>query len=109
MSRGGQVDFQVNITNHDHPITAGIPDFGIHTEQYYLHMDPRSEVLAETTFSGAGQPWIKGVVMPVVFTKLWGQGRVAAVTLGHSASEFAVPEFLELVRRNVLWVARPNQ
>jgi len=105
---GGQVDFEVNITNHDHPITTGLRDFSIHTEQYYLHMDPRSEVLAETTFAGLGQPWIKGIVMPVVFTKPWGQGRVAAVTLGHTASEFAVPEFLEMVRRSALWAARAN-
>ena len=54
----------------------------------------------------AGCGWIKGIVMPVVFTKPWAQGRVAAVTLGHSTSEFALPEFLELVRRAVLWAAR---
>src|SRR5664279_5088507 len=35
---GGQVEFTVNITDHKHPITAGIPDFTLYTEQYYLHM-----------------------------------------------------------------------
>ncbi len=95
------------ITDYNHPITAGIPDFSLHTEQYYMHMDPRSELLAETTFSGVEAPWIKGIVMPVVFTRPWGQGRVFACTLGRVAADFAVPEFREIVRRGLVWAARP--
>jgi type 1 glutamine amidotransferase len=31
---GGVVDYEVNIADYDDPITAGIPDFKMHSEQY---------------------------------------------------------------------------
>ena len=54
---GGVIDYEVNITNHDDPITQGLSDFKMHSEQYYMHVDPSNEVLATTTFAGdqAGQ------------------------------------------------------
>ena len=57
---GGVIDYEVNITNHDDPITRGLGDFKMHSEQYYMHVDPSNEVLATTTFAGdqAGQYWI---------------------------------------------------
>src|SRR4051812_1114392 len=48
---GGIIDYTVNITNHDDPITAGIADFQMHSEQYYMHVDPSNQVLATTTFN----------------------------------------------------------
>ena len=58
---GNIIDYTVKITNHDDPITAGLNDFAMHSEQYYLHVDPSNEVLATTTFSGEYAPWIDGV------------------------------------------------
>jgi uncharacterized protein len=63
-------------------------------------------VLATTTFDGATAPWIAGVVMPVVWKRRWGQGRVFFCSLGHKARDFDVPEARELVRRGLLWAAR---
>ena len=37
---GNIIDYRVNITNHDDPITAGLNDFAMHSEQYYMHVDP---------------------------------------------------------------------
>src|SRR5947208_2028482 len=37
---GGTVDYRVNIINHTDPITAGLSDFAVHSEQYYMHVDP---------------------------------------------------------------------
>src|SRR4051812_37156501 len=48
---GGIINYTVNITNHDDPITAGISDFPMHSEQYYMHVDPSNQVLATTTFN----------------------------------------------------------
>jgi uncharacterized protein len=31
---GGIIDYEVNITDHDDPITAGLADFKMHSEQY---------------------------------------------------------------------------
>ncbi len=103
---GGVIDYEVNIINHTDPITAGLPDFKMHSEQYYMHTDPGNEVLATTTFSGDHAAWIKGTVMPVVWKRKWGEGRVFYTSLGHVAADFDVPEAKEIVRRGMLWAAR---
>jgi len=103
---GGIVTYKVNIINHEDPITAGIPDFKMTSEQYYMHVDPSNEVLATTTFSGEHIPWIKGCVMPVVWKRMWGKGRVFYTSLGHVAKDFEVPEALEIVKRGLLWASR---
>lgn len=102
----GITDYVVNITNHDDPITKGLSDFAMHSEQYYMHVDPGNEVLATTTFKGPAAPWIVGTVMPVVWKRMWGQGRVFYSSLGHVAADFAVPEAKEIQRRGMLWAAR---
>jgi type 1 glutamine amidotransferase len=104
---GGIVDYVVNITNHQDPITTGLKDFAMKSEQYYMHTDPGNEVLATTTFSDQyGTPWIKGTVMPVVWKRMWGQGKVFYTSLGHLAKDFDVPEAREILRRGMLWAAR---
>ena len=103
---GGILEYAVNITNHDDPITKGISDFKMVSEQYYMHTDPSNNVLATTTFAGADAPWVKGCVMPVVWTRAWGEGRVFYSSLGHVASDFDVPECLEIMKRGMLWAAR---
>jgi uncharacterized protein len=103
---GNIIDYTVQITNRDDPITAGLNDFAMHSEQYFLHVDPSNEVLATTTFSGEYAPWIDGCVMPVVWKRKWGQGRVFYCSLGHVVADFDVPEARELVRRGMHWAAR---
>ena len=103
---GGVIDYRVNITNHDDPITKGLEDFDMHSEQYYMHTDPGNEVLATTTFSGDHCAWIDGVVMPVVWKRVWGKGKVFYSSLGHVAADFNVPEVKEIVRRGLLWATR---
>ncbi len=103
---GGVIDYEVNIINHDDPITAGLKDFKMHSEQYYMHVDPGNEVLATTTFSGEYAPWIAGTVMPVVWKRRWGKGRVFYSSLGHVARDFDVPEARIIVQRGMLWASR---
>jgi len=103
---GGIIDCVVNIINHQDPITAGLEDFKIHSEQYYMHVDPSNQVLATTTFSGDEYPWIEGCVMPVVWKRHYGQGRVFYTSLGHVAADFDVPEARSIVQRGMLWASR---
>jgi len=100
------VDYTVNITKPNDPVMKGIKDFPYRSEQYYLHVDPSIEVLATTTFSGQYAPWTKGVVMPVVWKHLHGQGRVFYSSLGHASKEFQVPEMRTILKRGLLWAAR---
>ncbi|MFC1458371.1 ThuA domain-containing protein [Microvirga arabica] len=103
---GNIIDYRVNVTRPEDPVMEGISDFEYRSEQYYMHVDPSNEVLATTTFSGEHAPWIDGVVMPVVWKRRHGQGRVFYSSLGHVAKEFEVPEMRTILRRGMLWAAR---
>jgi type 1 glutamine amidotransferase len=83
----------------------GIASFAYRSEQYYMHVDPRNEVLATTTFDGAHAEWIEGVVMPVVWKTRYGRGRVFFTSLGHVAREFDVPQMATILRRGLVWAA----
>jgi type 1 glutamine amidotransferase len=103
---GGIIDYEVHISNPHDPLMQGLKDFQMKSEQYYMHVDPSNVVLASTTFSGEHAPWIKGCVMPVAWKRFWGQGRVFYSSLGHVASDFKVPEALEIMQRGMLWASR---
>jgi len=103
---GNIIEYAVDIAGRPDPITKGLSGFRIRSEQYYMLIDPAVEVLATTTFSAKPLPALDGVVMPVVWRKLYGKGRVFNCTLGHTAADFDVPEARELVKRGLLWAAR---
>jgi type 1 glutamine amidotransferase len=103
---GNIIDYKVDVTRPDDPVMAGIDSFEHRSEQYYMHVDPAIEVLATTTFNAGHAPWVDGVVMPVVWKKRFGQGRVFYSSLGHRAYELDVPEIRTLMTRGMLWAAR---
>lgn len=103
---GNIIDYTVQIVSDD-PIVAGLGEFAMHSEQYYMHVDPSNEVLATTTFSGDCAPWIAGTVMPVAWKRHYGEGRVFYCSLGHVASDFDVPEAKTIVERGLRWATRP--
>ena len=103
---GNIIDYTVNIVNHEDPITAGLHDFSMKSEQYYMHVDPSNQVLATTTFGNQHLSWIDKTVMPVVWKRQWGQGRVFYSSLGHVVKDFDVPEAREIVLRGMLWASR---
>jgi len=45
-------------------------------------------------------------VMPVVWKRPYGEGKVFYSTLGHVASDFEVPEAKEIMKRGCIWAAR---
>ena len=103
---GGQIDYKVTISNTSDPVTAGINDFNLKTEQYYMHYDPNIEILATTSFSGEHDAWIDGVEMPVVWKKNYGKGRVFYSALGHSEDIFDVPEIWNIMTRGIEWAVK---
>ena len=100
------MEYEVEITKPDDPIVAGISNFRMHSEQYYLHVDPGNEVLATPTFSGEVNPWIEGTVMPVIWKRHWGKGRVFYCSLGHVIGDFSTPELPEIMLRGMRWATR---
>ncbi|MEM6343507.1 MAG: ThuA domain-containing protein [Bacteroidota bacterium] len=102
---GGQILHEVNIGDQSDPVVAGIQDFSLKTEQYYMLVDPNVRVLASTRFSGEHHNWIEGAVMPVVWKKFYGNGRVFYFSLGHSPDVFDVPEAKAILLRGIRWAS----
>ena len=99
-------DYLVRIIQPADPIVAGVGDFAVRSEQYFMHVDPSNDVLATTTFQSASAPWINGTVMPVVWKRFYGRGRVFYQSIGHGIRELALPQVREITRRGLLWAAR---
>ncbi len=100
-------EYTVNISTVDSPITRGVQDFSVKSEQYYMHVDPAVKVLASTRFPVAPGPHSGNgpVDMPVVWTKLFGSGRVFYSSLGHTADVLATEPCMTLMRRGCSWAA----
>ena len=100
---GGVIDYSVQITDKKDPVTAGLKEFKMHSEQYYMHVDPNVKVMATTTFNADHDFWVDGCTMPVVWKKMYGKGRVFYTSLGHVMKDFEVPEALEIMQRGMRW------
>jgi type 1 glutamine amidotransferase len=101
------VNYRVRMVSDD-PLVAGIADFDVATEQYYLHIDPAVRIHAVCDFPVADGPHAPNgpVAMPVVFSKLWGQGRVYYNALGHQAGVINHGPARVLMRRGLMWAAK---
>ena len=80
-----------------------------------MHVDPGNHVLATTTFKGnepaSGRSnyicnWIEGTVMPVVWKRVWGAGRVFYSSIGHKLDDLQIPEANTIIKRGMLWASR---
>ncbi|MCV9388732.1 ThuA domain-containing protein [Reichenbachiella ulvae] len=103
---GGVIDYSVNVINKKDPISSGLKDFKMTSEQYFMHVDPNVKVLATTTFNGSNDFWIDGCVMPVAWKKMFGKGRIFYTSLGHNLDHVtSVPEALALTQRGIKWAS----
>lgn len=97
----------VHLLRCDDPILQGLEDFTMHSERYYMHVDPSNEVLAEIVFPQDDLfPGSPAVAMPALWKRRYGAGRVFYSSLGHVASDFDVFECREIMRRGMLWASR---
>lgn len=107
--RDNYLDHTIEITDlgRRHEITAGVDDFVLHTEQYWVLHDDLIDVLATTTHPTQDyHPWHRPIVSPAVWTRLWGAGRVFVATPGHTPEVLADPHVRTIVERGLLWAAR---
>lgn len=91
-----------------HPITQGLTDFVVESEQYYMHTDPGNQVLGTCQFPHPDHTDPHGqnpCAMPQLWTKMYGQGRVFYCALGHKRNVLEAPEPKEIMRRGMLWAA----
>src|SRR5918995_6778014 len=91
----------------DHPITAGIGDFDLVTEQYWVLADDYIDVLATTTQQvRAWDPWHREVTYPAIWTRQWGKGKIFVCTPGHSLDVLEHPTVHTVIERGLLWASR---
>jgi type 1 glutamine amidotransferase len=102
------VPHTVNITalGRQHPITQGIADFDLVTEQYWVLHDDYLDVLATTTQAvRPWDPWHRPVISPVIWTRQWGMGRIFVSTPGHEVEILQDPNVRIITERGLLWAA----
>jgi type 1 glutamine amidotransferase len=100
--------FTVHMGPSAHPITEGIKDFDVASEQYYMLTDPSNNVLAWTKFPNAPGNYAVNAEcrMPTIWTRMWGKGRVFYSSLGHSPDVVEGEPHLTIMRRGFRWAAR---
>src|SRR5660397_213879 len=76
-------------------------------EQYWVLHDDLIDVLATTTHPVQPyHPWHRPITSPVVWTRLWGDGRVVVATPGHSLDVLRKTNVRTIIERGILWASR---
>ncbi|MGO4536640.1 ThuA domain-containing protein [Leifsonia sp. 2MCAF36] len=103
------IPYTVHITEYgkSHPITAGIDDFDLVTEQYWVLSDEYNDVLATTTQSvRPWDAWNRPVTSPAIWTRQWGEGRIFVSAPGHRLEIVESEPVRTIIERGLLWAAR---
>lgn len=83
----------------EHPVTAGVADFELFDEYYEFELaDQKITVLAQRHRAD-------GVVIPVMYAREVGAGRVVYLALGHDMRAWGEPPFRALVRQSLAWAS----
>jgi uncharacterized protein len=103
-------EYTIELTElgRSHPVTAGVEDFSLTTEQYWVLSDAYNEVLATTTQAKRDyDAWDRPVTFPAVWTRHWGEGRIVVSTAGHRLEIVQDPSVRRIIEQGLLWAARP--
>ncbi|WP_020075546.1 ThuA domain-containing protein [Cryocola sp. 340MFSha3.1] len=103
------IPYTVHITYYGrtHPITQGIDDFDLVTEQYWVLSDEYNDVLATTTQSvRPWDAWNRPVTAPAIWTRQWGKGRIFVSAPGHRLEIVESQPVRTIIERGMLWASR---
>lgn len=96
-------EFEVTVTDANHPIMAGVPGtFKISDELYHFQRDEQGtpiQVLA------TGTSPLTGKTFPLVWTVKHPNARIACVTLGHDGKAHEHPAFKSILQNALAWAA----
>jgi len=94
-------NFEVTITDREHPITKHIPDFNIDDELYTcMRGDHPIRVLAEAMSSEQQKKY------PMAYLYKYGEGYAFTTVLGHDMQALKSPAFVTMLRNAVLWLGK---
>lgn len=80
----------------NHPVMAGVSDWEINDEQYFIDMDGDPLILAELISE-------EGEAAPAAWAHRHGQGKVCVLTPGHTAETWAHPTMGRLIANAMKW------
>ncbi len=121
--------FTVEVANRDHELTRGIDDFVIEDELYLSHVTADIDTLMHTRFSGEAVGFVEKdwpeTVVPILYTRDIGKGRIVYNALGHCRGHYdlpgmqdfyPVPErcswnyavYYDMLRRSISWAKRKD-
>ena len=89
-------EFNVYIEDKTHFISQRLSEFKVFDELYLLNNEPDINIVLSAHWQGK--------MIPVVYTKSYGDGRVGYIALGHDMKAFTNHSFQKLVLRSLEWV-----
>ena len=89
-------EFNVYVEDKTHFISQRVSEFKIFDELYLLKEEPGIKVIFTAHWQGK--------MVPMVYIKPYGDGRVSYIALGHGVEAFANSSFQKLVLRGLRWV-----
>ena len=92
------MDFTVDVSDSEHPITEGLADFGVTDELYYLKHNPDTSHHLMHAYDET-----KDETHVMAFYHTYGEGRVFYFALGHDMAVLENPSFQAVIRRGALW------
>lgn len=117
--------YQVEISDPDHPLVAGLKPFTVDDELYLSIPHGEQKILLHTNWSGITESfvqdqWLEDEPRPCMYLHPYGEGEVLYLTLGHCRGKYDMqplmevypePEFgawktdeyYELLRRGLRW------
>lgn len=122
--------FNVEVVNREHELTKGIEDFAIVDELYLSNVTAEIETLMQTRFSGEATGFVESkwddAVVPLVYTRDIGKGRIVYNALGHCRGHYDLPGmadfyphkelcawnydvYYDLLRRGIVWAMRDGE
>ncbi|QYU69560.1 ThuA domain-containing protein [Leptolyngbya sp. 15MV] len=119
--------FKVEVLNRDHELTRGIDDFEVVDELYLSKTTAQIDTLMQTRFTGEATGFVEDqwtdAVVPILYTRDVGRGRIVYNALGHCRGHYDLPGmadfyphkelcawnydvYYDLLRRGIGWAMR---
>lgn len=93
----------VHVENGAHPVAQGVTDFDTRDEHYMIDMNaPDADVFLTSTSEKGGRQ-VAG------YTRLLGEGRLCALTPGHTLAVWQNPQFQRLVLNAIAWCLKEER
>lgn len=86
-----------HVTDETHPVTAGVEDFTARDEHYMM------DVFAQDARLFLSSRSEKGGTQAAGYTRLIGEGRLCALTPGHTLAVWEQPQFQRLLLNALAW------